>query len=332
MNKRRLIICDTTLREGEQAPGCSLLAAEKLDIAACLEKLDVDVIEAGFAASSRSDFLAIQSIARKIRKPVISSFCRAVQKDIDAAGEALKEARRARIHVTFGTSDTHLKYKFNISQDQALERIEAALKYASRYSPDVQFTAEDAGRTDRYYLLDVIQTAAQAGATTVNLADTVGHLMPEEFAGLIRFLRENSPVLDHVLLSVHVHDDLGLALASTLAAAQAGANQAECTINGIGDRAGICALQEIVRVLKVYPEDTFSFNCGIRHELLPEVSRLVADYTALSRRNVSTVHVDKRFRSGILNKVHRMTQTDKTPGNVCPQEFKGRRRPLSLTR
>ncbi len=332
MKKRRLIICDTTLREGEQAPGGSLLAGEKLDIAASLEQLDVDVIEAGFAASSRSDFLAIQSIARKIRKPVISSFCRAIQKDIDAAAESLKEAHRARIHVTFGTSDTHLKYKFNISQAQALERIAAALKYASRYSPDIQFTAEDAGRTDRFFLLDVIKTAAQAGATTINLADTVGHLMPEEFAGRIRFLRENSPALDHVLLSVHVHDDLGLALASTLAAVQAGANQAECTINGIGDRAGICALQEIVRVLKVTPEDTYSFDSGIREELLPAVSRLVAYYTAIPGRKVSTEQVDKRVSGGILNKVSRTTRFDITPGNDCPQEFKGRRRPLSFTR
>lgn len=277
--RRRLIILDTTLREGEQSPGCSMLPHEKVAIAELLEKLNVDVIEAGFAASSPGDFLAVQAIAGRVRKPVISSFCRACEEDIDAAANALRNARQGRIHVTFGTSGTHLKYKFNITQAQALDRVTSAVKYAAKRCSDIQFTAEDAGRTDRNFLIKIARAAVKAGATTVNLADTVGCLMPEEFADLIKFVREKAVELDRALLSVHVHDDLGLALSSTLAAVQAGADQVECTINGIGDRAGICALEEIVNILKVRQDYFFSVRADIREEFLVPLSRLVAQYT-----------------------------------------------------
>ena len=275
--KRRLIILDTTLREGEQAPGCAMLPHEKLAVAQLLEKLNVDVIEAGFAASSRGDFLAIQAIAGVVKGAIISSFCRVRQEDIDAAVDALKKARQGRIHVVFGTSDVHLKYKFKMTQYQALDRVAWAVKYAAKRCSDIQFTAEDAGRTDKNFLIKMIDVAIKAGASTVNLADTVGFLMPEEFGSLIKFVRQKAVGLDHALLSVHAHDDLGLSLASTLAAVEAGADQVECTINGIGDRAGICALEEIVYVLKIR-RDYYSVYTDIREEFLWSLSRLVAQY------------------------------------------------------
>jgi len=276
--KRRLIILDSTLREGEQAPGCSMLPHEKLNVARLLEQLNVDVIEAGFAASSRDDFLAIQAIAQAVKKPIISSFCRVREEDIDAAHEALKQARQGRIHVVFGTSDVHLKYKFKMTRSQALDRIAEAIKYAAKRCADIQFTAEDAGRTDRDFLITVINSAIKAGASTVNLADTVGYLVPQEFEGLIKFVRQNAVGLDHALLSVHAHDDLGLALASTLAAVQAGADQVECTINGTGDRAGICALEKLVYALRVR-RDYYSVRTDIQEEFLVPISRLVAQHT-----------------------------------------------------
>jgi len=276
--KRRLIILDTTLREGEQAPGCSMLPHEKLAVARLLEKLNVDVIEAGFAASSRGDFLSIQAIAGVVRRPIISSFCRANEEDINLALDALKKARQGRVHVVFGTSDVHLKYKFNMNRSQALDRVAWAVKYAAKRCSDVQFTAEDAGRTDKNFLIKIIAAAIKAGASTINLADTVGYLMPEEFGGLIKFVRQKAVGLDHALLSIHAHDDLGLSLASTLAAVEAGADQVECTINGIGDRAGICALEEIVYALKIR-QDYYSVCTDIREELLDPVSRLVAGHT-----------------------------------------------------
>lgn len=277
--RRRLIIFDTTLRDGEQAPGCTMLPHEKVDIAESLERLNVDVIEAGFAASSQSDFLAIQAIAGRIRGPIISSFCRTREEDIDTAAEALRGARQGRIHITFGTSETYLKYQCNMTQFQALDRIGSSIKYAAKHCADIQFTAEDAGRTERNFLIKVIKAAMKAGATTVNLADNVGHLMPEEFAELVKFVKEKAFEHDRVRLSVHVHDDLGLALASTLAAVQAGADQAGCTINGVGDRAGVCALEEIAYTLNSRQDYFFSVRTDIKEEFLAPASRLVAQYT-----------------------------------------------------
>jgi len=279
--RRRLIIFDTTLREGEQAPGCSMLPHEKVAIGLLLEKLNVDVIEAGFAASSQGDFLAIQEVAKAVKNVTISSLCRAIEGDVDAAINALKNARRGRVHVVFATSDVHLKYKYKITQSQALDRIAGIVKYAAKSCSDIQFTAEDAGRTDRGFLIKIINAAIEAGASTVNLADTVGYLVPEELGGLIKFVRQKAFKLDRALLSVHAHDDLGLALASTLAAVEAGANQVECTINGIGDRAGICALNEIHHVLKVRPDYYSSVCTGIREEYLAPLSQLVAQYTGM---------------------------------------------------
>lgn len=277
--KRRIMILDTTLREGEQAPGYAMLPDEKVAVAELLEKLNVDVIEAGFAAASPGEVVALQKIVQKVRKPVISSFCRARQEDIDAAVMALKKARRARVHVTLGVSDIHLKYKLNLSRSQAMDCAAASIRYAKKYCSDVQFTAEDAGRSDRAFLLKMINRAVKAGASTINLADTVGYLMPEEFSGLIKYLKDNAVGLDRAVLSVHVHDDLGLALASTLSALKAGADQAECTINGIGDRAGICALEEIVRALRARQDCFCSLYTDINEEFILPLSRLVAQYT-----------------------------------------------------
>ncbi|MFH0753268.1 MAG: hypothetical protein V2A70_01735 [Candidatus Omnitrophota bacterium] len=298
--KRRLIICDTTLREGEQSPGCTMLPHEKVGIAQMLEKLNVDVIEAGFAASSPGDFLAIQTIAACVRKPVISSFCRACEEDIDAAAAALKNARQGRIHVTFGTSETHLRYKFNMNQSQALDRVVLAVKYAAKHCSDIQFTAEDAGRTDRNFLIKAVRAAVKAGATTVNLADTVGFLMPDEFGGLVKFVREKVVEFDHVRLSVHVHNDLGLALASTLAAAEAGADQLECTINGIGDRAGICALEEMACVLKVRQDYYSSVRADIHEEFLVPASRMVAQCTGTRIPGYKSVVGSRARKSGLF--------------------------------
>jgi len=276
--KRRLKILDTTLREGEQAPGCAMLPHEKLAVAKLLEKLNVDVIEAGFAASSRGDFLSIQAIARAVKRPIISSFCRACKEDIDGAINALKKARQRRINIVFGTSDLHLRYKFNMTRSQALEHVASAIQYAIKSCPDIQFSAEDVGRTDQDFLIRMVDTAIKAGASTVNLADTVGYLVPEELGSLIKLVREKTVNLDHAALSVHVHDDLGLALASTLAAIEAGVDQVECTINGIGDRAGICSLEEVVNVLKIR-QDYYSVRTDICEEFLIPVSQLVAQYT-----------------------------------------------------
>jgi len=280
--KRRLIILDTTLREGEQAPGCAMLPHQKLAVARLLEKLNVDVIEAGFAASSRGDFLGIRAIAKAVKEPIISSFCRACEEDINAAADALKEARQGRIHVVFGTSDVHLKYKFKMTRSQALDRVKGAVQYAAKLCHDVQFTVEDAGRTDRDFLITIVNAAIKAGASTVNLADTVGFLVPEEFRALIKLVRQKAVGLDHAFLSVHAHDDLGLSLASTLAAVEAGADQVECTINGIGDRAGICVLQEIFHVLKIRQE-YYSVRTDIHEEYLAPISQLVSRYTGMQR-------------------------------------------------
>jgi len=276
--KRRLIILDTTLREGEQAPGSSMQPHVKVTIAKLLEKLNVDVIEAGFAASSLGDFLSIQAIAREVKRPVISSFCRAREEDIDTALGALKKARRKRLNIVFGTSDLHLKYKFKITRSGALDRVAGSVKYARKFCADVQFSAEDVGRTDKNFLIKMIDTAVKAGASTINLADTVGFLVPEEMGALIKFVRERIATPDRTVLSVHIHDDLGLSLASSLEAIEAGVDQVECTISGVGDRAGICALQKLFYVLKIR-QDYFSVRTDIREKYLAPLSRLVGCHT-----------------------------------------------------
>jgi 2-isopropylmalate synthase len=270
-------IFDTTLRDGEQAPGCGMTVEEKLKVAYQLEKLGVDIIEAGFPISSEGDFQAVRLIAEKIRGCEIAGLCRANFVDIDRGWEAIKEAECPRIHTFIATSDIHLKHKLKKTRDEVLEIISAAVKHAKRYTDNVEFSCEDATRTDLDYLCRAVDIAIGSGATTINIPDTVGYTIPEEFAHIIRTLKERVPGLDKVTLSVHCHNDLGLAVANSLAAIKEGARQVECTINGLGERAGNASLEEIVMALKV------------RHDLHPYRTRIVTEQIYPTSRLVSQV-------------------------------------------
>lgn len=243
-------IFDTTLRDGEQSPGCSMNLNEKLKVARQLARLKVDVIEAGFAVSSPGDFESVQRIAQEVRGVIIASLARTVQKDIDAAAQALKGAESPRIHVFLATSPLHMQYKLHMSPEQVLESIEQAVQYARRLCPDVEFSAEDATRSDRDFLCQALSLAIRAGASTVNIPDTVGYATPGEMQELTRYVLAHTEGMEKAILSVHCHNDLGLGVANSLAAVGAGATQVECTVNGIGERAGNASLEEIVMALK----------------------------------------------------------------------------------
>lgn len=276
----RIHIFDTTLRDGEQSPGASLNVDGKLEIARQLEKLSVDVIEAGFPISSPGDFQAVQAISRLIKDCTVCGLSRAIEKDIDTAGEALREAVRPRIHTGLGVSDSHLQHKLRMSRDQALERGVQAVKHARRYVDDVEYFLEDSGRADRDYLCRVIEAVIAAGATVINVPDTTGYTTPDEYGALIRFIMEHVPTIDRVVVSVHCHDDLGLAVANSLAGVQNGARQIECTINGIGERAGNTSLEEVVMALKVR-QDHFHCDTKIVTPELYKTSRMVSTATGL---------------------------------------------------
>ncbi len=246
--QRKVCIFDTTLRDGEQSPGASLSGAEKLEIARQLARLNVGVIEAGFPSSSPGDFKAVQEIARNIRGPIITALARAVRSDIDAVWEALRDAERPRIHIVLGSSDIHVKSKFKRSREEVLEMGVSAVRYAKSLCPDVQYSTEDASRSDRKYLCRVIEAVIEAGASVVNIPDTVGWAVPVQWGRLIGDIRRNVPNIDQAVLSVHCHNDLGMAAANSLASVKAGAQQVECTINGIGERAGNASLEEVGNV------------------------------------------------------------------------------------
>lgn len=248
----RLFIFDTTLRDGEQVPGCQLNTVEKIQVAKQLEQLGVDVIEAGFPISSPGDFKSVIEISKAVTWPVICALTRAVEKDIDVAAESLKYAKHKRIHTGIGTSDSHIKYKFQSNRDEILERAVAAVKYAKRYVDDVEFYAEDAGRTDNEYLAKVVEAVIRAGATVVNIPDTTGYCLPEEYGNKIKYLMEHVDCIDKAIISTHCHNDLGLATANTLSGVLNGARQVEVTINGIGERAGNTSLEEISMILKCH--------------------------------------------------------------------------------
>lgn len=251
----RLFIFDTTLRDGEQVPGCQLNTVEKIQVAKQLEQLGVDVIEAGFPISSPGDFNSVIEISKAVTWPVICALTRAVEKDIDVAAESLKYAKHKRIHTGIGTSDSHIKYKFQSNRDEILERAVAAVKYAKRYVDDVEFYAEDAGRTDNEYLAKVVEAVIRAGATVVNIPDTTGYCLPEEYGNKIKYLMEHVDCIDKAIISTHCHNDLGLATANTLSGVLNGARQVEVTINGIGERAGNTSLEEISMILKCHKLD-----------------------------------------------------------------------------
>ena len=272
----QVVFFDTTLRDGEQSPGCSMTTQEKLTMAHALEDLGVDIIEAGFAMASEGDFAAIATITQAIRKPRIASLARAKTEDIEMAARALQFADRARIHVFLASSDLHLEYKLKIGRQEALDRTAESVRLARSLVDDVEFSPEDATRSDRDFLVDMVRIAVEAGATTINMPDTVGYTTPEEYGQMFREVRERIPAINEkgIVLSSHCHDDLGLAAANSLAAIQAGARQVECTINGIGERAGNASLEEIAAALYVR-SDRYSVTSSIRLDKLYPTSEVL---------------------------------------------------------
>jgi 2-isopropylmalate synthase len=275
MSDQKIFIFDTTLRDGEQVPGCKLNTTEKVELALQLEALGVDVIEAGFPISSPGDFHSVEEIARVIRNTTVCGLSRAVQKDIETAAAALKPARRPRIHTGIGTSDSHIRNKFNSTREEILQRATQAVKWARNFVDDVEFYAEDAGRTDNDYLARVIEAVIAAGATVVNIPDTTGYCLPEQYGEKIAWLVNKVPNIDKAIISCHCHNDLGLATANSIAGIRNGARQIECTINGLGERAGNTSLEEVVMVIKQHKQ--LGFYTSINAQELNPMSRLVSD-------------------------------------------------------
>jgi 2-isopropylmalate synthase len=280
-DKDKLIIFDTTLRDGEQSPGASMTREEKVRIAKALERMRVDVIEAGFPAASIGDFEAVRAVARAVRESRICALARAHEQDIRRAGEAIAEAAQGRIHTFLATSPIHMQMKLQMTPEQVLEHAVRAVKLARQLCDDVEFSPEDAGRSDPDFLCRVLEAVIDAGATTVNIPDTVGYNVPEQFGGLIRTLRERIPNADKAIFSVHCHNDLGLAVANSLAAVLAGARQVECTINGLGERAGNASLEEIVMAVRTR-QDVFPCDTGINAREIVPTSRLVSNITGFT--------------------------------------------------
>ena len=278
MSSRRIAIFDTTLRDGEQSPGIALQPDEKAEVAAQLERLGVDVIEAGFAASSPGDFEGVRTVARTVRSATVATLCRTRREDIDAAAEALKDARRSRLHVFLATSPIHMEKKLRLGPEEVLEQARWAVGYAHGRADEVEFSCEDATRSDPAFVADVCTAAIEAGADVINLPDTVGYALPAEYAAFLGDVRRRCRALARVTLSAHCHDDLGLAVANSLAAVQAGAGQVECTVNGIGERAGNAALEEIVMALRVRGE-RFGAETRVDPSQIGAASRLVEALT-----------------------------------------------------
>ena len=275
MSANKIYIFDTTLRDGEQVPGCKLNTSEKVELALKLEELGVDIIEAGFPISSPGDFSSVYEISKIITNASVCGLSRAVQKDIEVAAEALKYAKRPRIHTGIGTSDLHIKAKFNSTREDILQRAIQSVKWAKNFVDDVEFYAEDAGRTDNEYLARVVEAVIKAGATVVNIPDTTGFCLPHQYGEKMAYLLNNVPNIDKAVLSCHCHNDLGLATANSIAGIIAGARQIECTINGLGERAGNTSLEEVVMVIKQHKE--LNFDTGVNTKLLNPMSQLVAE-------------------------------------------------------
>ena len=275
MKPEKIEIFDTTLRDGEQVPGCKLDERQKLIIAEKLDFLGVDIIEAGFPISSPGDFLAVQEISKIVKNAKVCGLTRANKKDIEVAAEALKYAKRPRIHTGIGTSDSHIKFKFNSTREDIIGRAVEAVKYARNFVDDVEFYAEDAGRTDNNFLAKVCEEVIKAGATVLNIPDTTGYCLPEEYGKKIKYLRENVPNIDKAILSCHCHNDLGMATANSISGIANGARQIECTINGLGERAGNTALEEVVMIIKQHPD--LNFYTDVNSKMLSEMSQLVSD-------------------------------------------------------
>src|SRR6201994_479176 len=275
MSDQKIFIFDTTLRDGEQVPGCKLNTKEKIELALHLENLGVDVIEAGFPVSSPGDFESVSRISKIIKNASVCGLSRAVQKDIEVAAAALKPARRPRIHTGIGTSDSHIKNKFNSNREEILQRAVQAVKWAKNFVDDVEFYAEDAGRTDNDYLARVIEAVIAAGATVVNIPDTTGYCLPDQYGEKIAWLVNHVPNIDKAVISCHCHNDLGLATANSIAGIRAGARQIECTINGLGERAGNTSLEEVVMIIRQHKQ--LGFYTDVNAKQLNPMSRLVSD-------------------------------------------------------
>jgi 2-isopropylmalate synthase len=268
-------IFDTTLRDGEQVPGCKLDSKTKLIIAEKLDFLGVDVLEAGFPISSPGDYKSVEEISKLVKNTRVCGLTRAVKKDIDVAAEAIKYAKRSRIHTGIGTSESHMRYKFNATPDEVLERAVIAVKHAKSYVEDIEFYAEDAGRTDNEFLAKVCEAVIKAGATVLNIPDTTGYCLPEEYGAKMKYLMENVKGIHNARLSCHCHNDLGLATANSIIGVQNGARQIECTINGIGERAGNTSLEEVVMILRQHPN--LKLDTRIKSEMLNDISKLVSE-------------------------------------------------------
>ena len=279
--REQVVIFDTTLRDGEQSPGCSMTANEKLRIARQLERLGVDVIEAGFPISSDGDFHAVQAVARDVRRPVIAALARSRREDIERAWQALQGAARPRIHTFLATSDIHLQHKLKITRRECLEQARVAVRYAKSFCEDVEFSPEDATRSDPDFLCEVLEAVVEEGATTINIPDTVGYAVPGEFAELIARIRRRVRGVEQVVISAHCHNDLGLAAANSLAAVGAGARQVECAVNGIGERAGNTSLEEFVMAMRVRP-DRYLYETAVVSEQLFPTSQLLTEITGVA--------------------------------------------------
>jgi len=275
MNREKVQIFDTTLRDGEQVPGCKLDTKQKLVIAERLDKMGVDVIEAGFPVSSPGDFLSVSEICKIVENATVCGLTRAVKNDIDVAAAALKHAKKPRIHTGIGTSESHILHKLNTTREDIIARAKFAVSHAKSYVEDVEFYAEDAGRTDNAFLAKVCEEVIKSGATVLNIPDTTGYCLPEEYGAKIKYLKENVKGIENVILSCHCHNDLGMATANSIAGAINGARQIECTINGIGERAGNTALEEVVMIFKQHPYLNLDTNINTRQ--LNEMSRLVSE-------------------------------------------------------
>lgn len=321
-----IIIFDTTLRDGEQAPGFNMNLDEKLRMAEQLERLKVDIIEAGFPIASDGDFLAVREIAKRVRYCAVAGLCRTRKGDIDRAWQALRYARRPRIHTFIATSDIHLKHKLRMSKPQALTEAVSAVKYAKGFCDDVEFSAEDATRSDWHYLVEIFSAVIAAGATVVNVPDTVGYSLPWEFAELIEFLVANVEGADDVVFSVHCHDDLGHSASNSLSALKMGVRQVECTINGIGERAGNAALEEVVMSIRTRPS-AFTFSTNIDATEIYGTSLLLSEVTGVAVQPNKAIVGDNAFaheagihQDGVLK--HALTYEIMTPESVGVPESK----------
>lgn len=278
MSQQQIIIFDTTLRDGEQSPGCSMNLEEKLKMAHILDEMGVDVIEAGFPIASRGDFEAVQTISKEMKYATVAGLCRATKKDIEASAEAISPARKKRIHTFISTSPLHMKYKLQMEPKAVLEAISESVTFSRKFTDDVEWSAEDGSRTEDDFLCQCVEAAIKAGATTINIPDTVGYAMPDDYAAKFKMLINRVPNIDRAILSVHCHNDLGLAVANSLAGVAAGARQIECTINGIGERAGNAALEEVIMAMRTRP-DAMPYRNNIKTEMITRASRTLSSIT-----------------------------------------------------